>query len=107
MFAVVQIAGFQEKVKAGDKLHVPTLDTEQGKNVTFDKVLMLSLGEGDMLLGTPYVAGASVDAKVIGHGRDEKIRVVKHRRRKRYTRVKGHRQGYTEIEILKIHGGKQ
>jgi large subunit ribosomal protein L21 len=104
MFAVVKIAGFQEKVSQGMKLKVPSLHAEPGKTVTFPEVLLVSKGEGEVTLGKPTVAGASVEAKVLAHGRAEKIRVFKMRRRKRYRRTKGHRQGYTEIEVTKING---
>lgn len=102
MFAIVDIAGFQEKVAEGDSLQVPTLDAEAGKTVSFDKVLLLAAGEDDITIGAPYVAGATVEAKVISHGRGDKIRVFKMKRRKRYRKVQGHRQNYTEIEIGKI-----
>lgn len=102
MFAVVDIAGFQEKVSEGDKLRVPTLQAEEGNSVTFDKVLMLVKGDSDMKVGTPYVSGAAVEVKVMGHGKGDKIRVFAMKRRKRYRRVYGHRQGYTDIEVTKI-----
>lgn len=101
MFAVVDIAGFQEKVSKGDKIKVPTLDGEAGKSITIDKVLMI--GEGDSVkIGAPLLSGASVELKVLAHGRGDKVRVVKAHRRKRYRRVKGHRQGFTEVEVTKI-----
>lgn len=102
MFAVIDIAGFQEKVEEGMKLKVPLLNAEEGAKVTFDKVFLVSKGEGEVTVGTPLVAGASVEAKVLGAGRGEKIRVYKMRRRKRYHRVKGHRQDFVEIEVTKI-----
>ncbi|PIR53425.1 50S ribosomal protein L21 [Candidatus Peregrinibacteria bacterium CG10_big_fil_rev_8_21_14_0_10_49_10] len=102
MFAVVDIAGFQEKVSIGDTLLVPTLDTEEGKSVTFEKVLLLAKSDTDVTVGMPYVAGAAVEVKVLSHGRDDKIRVYKMRRRKRYRRTHGHKQGHTEIEVVKI-----
>lgn len=101
MFAVVDIAGFQEKVSKGDKIKVPTLDGEAGKSITIDKVLMI--GEGDSIkIGAPLLSGASVELKVLAHGQGDKVRVVKAHRRKRYRRVKGHRQGFTEVEVTKI-----
>lgn len=102
MFAVVDIAGFQEKVKVGDKLRVPTLDSEPGNKMKFERVLMIVADDGAVTLGAPTVAGASVEVKILEHGRDEKIRVLKMRRRKRFTQVKGHRQGKTEIEVTGI-----
>ncbi len=103
MFAVVAIAGFQEKVTEGMKLKVPTLSAEDGATVTFDQVLLLAKSASDVVVGKPYIAGASVQAKVLNHGKGDKIRVFKMRRRKRYRRVKGHRQGFTEIEVTGIN----
>jgi large subunit ribosomal protein L21 len=103
MFAVVSIAGFQEKVEEGMKLRVPTLASEPGSPVTFKDVLLVSRSVEDVRVGTPFVSGAAVEAKILCHGRGEKVRVFKMRRRKRYRRVKGHRQGFTEIEVTKIN----
>lgn len=102
MFAVVTIAGFQEKVSEGMKLKVPTLDQEPGSTVTFKDVLLAAKSEDDIAVGTPVLAGASVQATVLAHGQGAKIRVYKMRRRKRYRRLHGHRQGFTEIEVTKI-----
>jgi len=102
MFAVVDIAGFQEKVEEGMKLKVPLLDAETGAKVTFDKVFLIAKSEEDVTVGTPTVAGASVEATVLSAGKGDKIRVFKMRRRKRYRRVHGHRQDFTEIEVTKI-----
>ena len=102
MFAIVDIAGFQEKVQEGDALRVPTLDAEEGKTVTFKDVLLVVKNDDDVILGTPTVSGATVEAKVMGHGRGDKIRVFKMKRRKRYRRLQGHRQDYTDIEVTKI-----
>lgn len=104
MFAVVDIAGFQEKVSEGDELRVQKLDAETGKTLTFDRVLLLQ-SKDKILVGSPYVSGARVTAQVKTHGLAEKIRVVKFERRKRYRRVRGHRQLYTDITITKIVGG--
>lgn len=102
MFAIVDIAGFQEKVEQGARLRVPHLPQKEGSTVVFNTVLLLARTEDDVAVGTPHVTGAAVEAKVLGHGRGEKIRVSKMRRRKRYRRVHGHRQWYTDIEIVKI-----
>lgn len=102
MFAIVDIAGFQEKVSEGLKLRVPTLSEEEGKTVTFDKVLLLAKSDSDVKIGTPTVSGASVEVKILSHGRGEKIRVFKMKRRKRYRRTQGHRQDFTQIEVTKI-----
>ena len=102
MFAIVKIAGFQERVEEGMKLKVPTLDQEAGSTVTFKDVLLTAKSEDAIAVGTPVLSGASVAAKVLAHGQADKVRVYKMRRRKRYRRLHGHRQGFTEIEITKI-----
>jgi len=104
MFAVVKIAGFQEKVEEGMKLSVPALNAEPGATVSFKDVLLLSKGEDSLQIGKPTVSGASVDVKVIANGKEAKIRVYKMRRRKRYRRTHGHRTHFTEIEVMKING---
>ena len=104
MFAIVKIAGFQEKVSEGMKLKVPTLAAEPGRSITLKDVLLLAKSEDDVAVGTPGVSGASVEAKVLAHGQAAKVRVYKMHRRKRYRRLHGHRQGFTEIEVTKIHG---
>jgi large subunit ribosomal protein L21 len=101
VYVVVDIAGFQEKVSVGDKLHIPLQQAKEGDLLTFGTVLMVSK-DGDVSIGTPSVDGASVEVRVVKHGRDPKIRVFKHKRRKRYMRLKGHRQGFTEIEVTGI-----
>ena len=101
MFAIVDMKGFQEKVTEGQKVRIPRVSEETGAKLVFDQVLLLS-NDSAVKVGTPNVAGASVEAKVLEHTRGDKIRVVKQRRRKRYRRVKGHRQEYTEVEIVKI-----
>lgn len=103
MFAFVDIAGFQEKVEKGMKMHVPSLHAKDGETVTFDKVLLLSEDGKTATVGKPYIVGAKVEAKVLMHGLDDKIVVRKFKRRKRYHKtLRGHRQGYTEIEITGI-----
>ncbi len=101
MFAIVDIAGFQEIVSEGMKLKVPLLKKEPASVVLFEKVLLTSDGD-DVKIGLPYVKGASVEAKVLSEGKGDKIRIQKAHRRKRYRRVAGHRQQFTEIEIVKI-----
>lgn len=101
MFAVVSIAGFQEIVQEGDTLTVPLLEGDAKKKITFEDVLMIS-GDKGVTLGAPFVKGASVEVEVVEHGRDAKIRVVKFRRRKRFTRVKGHKQHNTTVKVTKI-----
>ncbi len=102
MFAIVDIAGFQEKVEKGQKLRVQSLEAKEGDTVTFEKVMLLS-DEGTTTVGAPYVAGATVKAKVLAHGRGDKIVVRKFKRRKRFHKTyRGHRQDYTEIEIASV-----
>jgi len=105
MFAIVDIAGFQEKVSEGETIRVPLLSEETGKKVIFKKVFLVSKGGSDVKIGTPYVSGATVEAKVLEHGKAKKIRVFKMKRRKRYRRVKEHRQDYSDIEITGIKVG--
>lgn len=102
MFVVVDIAGFQEKVTEGDLLSVPLLDGNEGDKVVFHNVMLVAKTDTDVQIGMPTVDGASVEAKIIGHGRGDKIRVFKMKRRKRYRRLHGHRQDFTDIEIVKI-----
>lgn len=103
MFAIVDIAGFQEKVEKGMKLRVPSIEGDAGAKVTFDKVLLLSKDEKDVSVGAPYVAGAKVTATITRHGKGDKIMVRKFKRRKRYHKtLRGHRQGYTDIEIVSV-----
>lgn len=106
MFAVVSIAGFQELVKVGDTLNVPLhAGSKKDAQLVFDKVLLVGK-DSDVSLGLPFLSGAKVEAKVLEHGRGDKIRVVKAHKRKRYRRVKGHRQDFTMIEVTGISLGK-
>ena len=101
MYAVIKTGGKQYRVSAGEKLKVESLPAEVGSEITLDQVLMV--GEGDSVkMGTPMLAGASVKATVVAHGRGEKVQIFKMRRRKHYRKSQGHRQNYTEIEILGI-----
>ncbi|HCL29060.1 MAG TPA: 50S ribosomal protein L21 [Candidatus Latescibacteria bacterium] len=98
MYAVVDIAGQQFQVEEGAVVRVPLLDLEEGVKQTFSDVLLVR-SETDTLVGSPHVAGASVEATVVGHGRGDKIIVFKMKRRKNYRRRNGHRQEFTEIKI--------
>ena len=101
MKAVVEIAGKQVVVTEGLRLRVPKLSLQEGSKHRFTDVLLLSDG-GDRQVGTPHVTGAAVEATVLEHGRGEKVIVFKIKRRKKYRRRRGHRQGYTEIQIEEI-----
>jgi large subunit ribosomal protein L21 len=101
MYAVVTTGGKQYRVSAGEKIKVEQLPADVGSEVVLDKVLLIADGE-NLTMGAPLVQGASVKVKVLSHGRGEKIRIFKMRRRKHYRKSQGHRQNYTEIEILGI-----
>jgi len=103
MFAVIETGGKQYKVKQGDTIRVEKLDGEPGNDVTIDRVLMVADGS-DVKVGRPVVDGGSVKATIKEHGRGEKIRIFKKKRRKGYTKRQGHRQSYTELEITGIQG---
>ncbi|UCH83153.1 MAG: 50S ribosomal protein L21 [Candidatus Latescibacterota bacterium] len=97
-YAIVVISGCQCKVTSDEIIRVPKLSEDVGAKVSFDKVMYLSDGK-NVKVGAPYVEGKSVQAEVVGHGRDGKVIVFKKKRRKDYRRTKGHRQEYTEIRI--------
>jgi large subunit ribosomal protein L21 len=103
MYAVVKTGGKQYRVTAGEKLKIEQLAADIGAEVVLDQVLFVANGE-DVSMGTPLVSGAAVTAKVVAHGRGDKVRIFKMRRRKHYRKSQGHRQNYTEIEILGITG---
>ena len=98
MYAVIKTGGKQYRVSAGDKLKVVKLVGDVGSDVTIDQVLMLADGD-NVTIGAPVIAGASVQAKVLSHGRGDKVMIFKFRRRKHYRKTQGHRQDYTEIQI--------
>jgi large subunit ribosomal protein L21 len=101
MYAVVEIAGQQFKVAKADKIFVPKLESEVGAKVKFQKVLLIG-DEKQTQLGTPYVTGATIEAKVLGHLKDDKVVVFKKKKRKGFKVLRGHRQQYTQIEITKV-----
>lgn len=104
MYAVIKTGGKQYRVKPGEQLKVELMTAEVGAAVSFDEVLML--GEGDTsTVGAPLVAGAKVKATVVSHGRGDKVRIFKMRRRKHFQKTQGHRQGYTEVRIDDIVSG--
>ncbi len=103
MYAVVKTGGKQYKVAAGEKLKVEQLTADVGAAVMLDYVLMV--GDGDSVrVGQPTIAGASVQATVVAHGRGRKVKIFKMRRRKHYQKHQGHRQNYTELSIDAIVG---
>ena len=101
MYAVIKTGGKQYRVAAGEKIKVEQIPADVGSEITIDQVFMV--GEGDAVkIGTPVVAGASVKAIVVSHGRHDKIKIFKMRRRKHYQKHQGHRQNYTELRIEAI-----
>jgi large subunit ribosomal protein L21 len=103
MYAVIKTGGKQYKVAPGEKLKVEQIPADVGSAVVLDQVLMV--GDGELVrLGQPTVAGATVTATVLAHGRGEKLRIFKMRRRKHYQKHQGHRQGFTELKIDAIVG---
>jgi large subunit ribosomal protein L21 len=103
MYAVVKTGGKQYRVAPGEKLKVEQIPADVGATVVLDQVLMVGEGES-VRLGQPTVAGATVKATVVAHGRGEKVTIFKMRRRKHYQKHQGHRQGYTELKIDSIEG---
>ena len=101
MYAVVESGGKQHRVIEGETLKVEKLDLATGESLTIDQVLMVGEGES-VKIGAPYVAGSSVTAEVVSHGRHEKVTIVKFRRRKHHRKQMGHRQWYTELKITSI-----
>ena len=101
MYAIIESCGRQYKVAEGDVVFFEKLDAEEGKKVTFDKVILVS-EEGKVQVGNPYVKGIKVEGKVVSHGKGKKILVYKYKAKKNYRRTQGHRQPYTKVEITKI-----
>ena len=98
MYAVIKTGGKQYRVSAGETLKIETVAGDVGSAVVLDKVLMV--GEGDKVtVGKPLINGASVKATIVSHGRGEKVKIFKMKRRKHYQKHQGHRQNYTEIRI--------
>ena len=98
MYAVIKTGGKQYKVAAGEKIKIEQIAADVGQEITIDQVLAVGSG-ADLKVGTPLVTGATVVAKVLAHGRHDKVRIFKMRRRKHYQKRQGHRQNFTEIEI--------
>jgi large subunit ribosomal protein L21 len=103
MYAVIKTGGKQYKVAAGETIKVELIAAEVGQEILIDQVLALGSGAG-LTVGSPLVAGANVQATVVSHGRHDKVRIFKMRRRKHYQKHGGHRQGYTELHIGSING---
>ena len=103
MYAVIKTGGKQYKVAAGEKIKVEQIAADVGQEIVIDQVL--AVGEGSSIqVGTPLVLGATVTATVLSHGRHDKVRIFKMRRRKHYQKRQGHRQNFTELQIGAIVG---
>ena len=103
MYAIVEIAGQQFKVEAGKKIFVHRLEAEEGKDLEFDQVLLIE-EDGMVTIGEPTITGASIEGKVLDHVRGDKVIVFKKKRKKGYRIKNGHRQNFTQVEILSING---
>lgn len=106
MYAVIVTGGRQYRVMQGETLRVEKLPGDVGAEIKFDQVLLVGSGE-DITVGAPLVGGALVAAKIVSHGRGDKIRIIKFRRRKHHQKQMGHRQYYTEVEIGEISGASE
>ena len=98
MYALIKTGGKQFKVAAGEKIKVEQIAADVGQEIVIDQVLAVGSGE-TLTVGTPLVAGATVNATVVSHGKHDKVRIFKMRRRKHYVKHAGHRQTYTELQI--------
>ena len=101
MFAVIRTGGKQYLVSPGDKIKIEKLDIPEGKDITFKEVLLLEKNKV-LKVGTPLVKGAKVTAKILKQDRAKKVTILKYKAKKRYQVKKGHKQPFSEIEILKI-----
>lgn len=105
MYAVIVSGGKQYPVTKDELVRLEKLDAKPGASVEFDQIALYSPDDGEVVVGTPWIEGATVTGEVVGHGRGEKVRIIKMRRRKNYRRHQGHRQDYTEVRIGDINLG--
>ena len=101
MYAIIEACGRQYKVQEGEAVYFEKLDVEEGKKVSFDKVVLIS-NDGKVQVGNPYVANAKVEGKVVSKGRGKKVLVFKYKAKKNERKTRGHRQDYTKVEITSI-----
>lgn len=104
MYAIIEACGRQYKVEEKEIVFFEKLEEDEGKKVTFDKVILLS-NDGKVQVGNPYVNGVKVEGKVVSHGRGKKILVFKYKAKKNERKTRGHRQDYTKVEITSIKVG--
>ena len=100
MYAIIETGGKQYKVSPGEKIRVERIRADVGASVQIDNVLLVA-GE-EVVIGTPHVESTPVQAKVLAHGRGDKVNIIKMKRRKNYRRKQGHRQDFSELEITSI-----
>ena len=103
MYAVIKTGGKQYRVQPGNVFKVESIEASIGESVTFEEVLMIADGD-DVTIGTPTIASAKVVAEVIAHGRAKKVEIIKFKRRKHHQKRTGHRQNFTQIQIVNING---
>ena len=101
MYAIIETGGKQVRVEEGQEIFVERLNVEADQDYTFDKVMMI--GGDKTKIGTPYIKGATVTAKVVKNGKAKKVIVYKYKPKKDYHRKQGHRQPYTKLTIEKIN----
>lgn len=101
VYAIIETGGKQYKVAEGDVITVEKLGLTEGEDYAFDKVIFVA-NDADLKVGAPYVAGASVSAKVLGEGKGKKVIVYKYKSKKGFHKKKGHRQPFTKLKIDKI-----
>jgi len=101
MQAVFQLSGFQFSATEGDVVRVPLQKLEVGRKFDIDQILLLK-EKDTSVVGTPTVAGAKIQAELLGNGKSDKILVYKFKKRTKYRRTRGHRQNYSDIKILKV-----
>ena len=103
MYAIVEDSGTQIRVAEGDEFEIDLREgAEAGSEIVFDRVLLISSGEGEPTIGLPYVEGASVKAEVLEQFKADKVTSIKFKRRKGYRRNKGHRQPYLQVRVIHI-----
>lgn len=105
MYAIIEVGGMQWKVRKSEKIQVPRINAEPGKSITVDKVLLV-VDKENVSIGKPFISNATVQAKILSHGKSKKVMVFKKKRRKDYKVTRGHRQDFTEIQIDQISIGK-
>ena len=101
MYAVIKTGGKQHKVAEGEILKVEKLKASEGEPVDITNVLLIEK-DGEVTLGSPFIEGAKVTAKILRHGKEDKVTIIKMKRRKDYRKKQGHRQNYSEIQIEQI-----